>query len=80
MNLAKVFEEFKCCSHGLPEDLVKEAKFLSCGHLVCQVCIERKTNHDIKCSRCDTVNSFYLDSAQLVPMEAKTIELNLEQL
>ncbi len=54
-----VLEELKCCMHDLPEHFAKEPKLLSCGHPVCQMCIEYKTNDDdeIKCSRCNNVNS-----------------------
>ncbi len=80
MNSARVLEEFKCCVHGLPEHFVKEPKFLSCGHPVCQMCIKYRTNNEIQCSRCNKVNSLDLDTAPLVPMVAMMIESHLEQL
>jgi hypothetical protein len=80
MNSARSLEELKCCVHGLPEHFVKGPKLLSCGHPVCQTCIEYTINDEIKCSRCNKVNSFDLDTASLVTMATTMIELNLEQL
>ena len=65
---------------GLPEHFVKEPKLLSCGHPVCQMCIEHTANDEIKCSRCNKVNTLDLDTAPLVPKAEKMIESNLEQL
>jgi hypothetical protein len=80
MTSTRVLEELKCCLHGLPEHFVKEPKLLSCGHPACQMCIENKTNDEIKCYRCNKVNSLDLDTAPLVSMAETMIESNLEHL
>jgi hypothetical protein len=82
MISTRVLEELKCCFYGMPEHYVKEPKSLSCGHPVCQMCIKYHTNGDdgIKCSRCNKVNSFDLDTAPLVTMATTMIESHLEHL
>ncbi len=82
MISTRVLEELKCCLYGLPEHFVEEPKLLSCGHPVCQMCIEYRTNceDDMKCSRCSKVNSSDLDTVPLVPMASTIIESHLEQL
>ena len=82
MIATRVLEELKCSVHGLPEHFVKEPKFLSCGHPVCQICTKYHTNNDdeIKCSRCNKINTLDLDTYPWVRMAATMIELNLEQM
>ena len=75
-----VLEELKCCVHGLPEHFTKEAKLLSCGHPACHICIKYRINDEMKCSRCNKVNSSDMDAAQSVPMVATMTESHLEQL
>jgi hypothetical protein len=67
-----------CCMADVPEHFVKDAKLLSCGDYVCDMCIVDGV--EIKCNRCGQLNDLDMTKLPVIKLVEVNIKENLENL
>ncbi len=85
-------DEFICCSNGRPEHFIQDAKYLSCGHLVCSRCIRPLEDFfvdrdldgsadgcNIECSKCHQLNKLDLRPCPVVKLVETFLKTNMNE-